>query len=68
MTSSRTDAADSPGPLARLAALDTCACSDAMDKLGVAGTVRASLGVYNDRDDIDALAAAVEACQEMFLR
>jgi cysteine desulfurase/selenocysteine lyase len=39
-----------------------------MDKLGVAGTVRASLGVYNDRDDIDALAAAVEACREMFSR
>ncbi|HWB49924.1 MAG TPA: cysteine desulfurase [Stellaceae bacterium] len=39
-----------------------------MDRLGVAGTVRASLGVYNDRDDIDALAAAVEACREMFSR
>jgi cysteine desulfurase / selenocysteine lyase len=39
-----------------------------MDKLGVAGTVRASLGVYNDRDDIDRLAAAVEACREMFSR
>jgi cysteine desulfurase/selenocysteine lyase len=39
-----------------------------MDKLGVAGTVRASLGVYNDRADIDALAAAVEACREMFSR
>ena len=39
-----------------------------MDKLGIAGTVRASLGVYNDRDDIDALAAAVEACREMFSR
>jgi len=39
-----------------------------MDKLGIAGTVRASLGVYNDRDDIDALAAAVEACREMFIR
>jgi cysteine desulfurase / selenocysteine lyase len=37
-----------------------------MDKLGIAGTVRASLGVYNDRDDIDRLAAAVEACREMF--
>ena len=37
-----------------------------MDSLGIAGTVRASLGVYNDRDDIDALAAAVEACREMF--
>ncbi|HXP03389.1 MAG TPA: cysteine desulfurase [Stellaceae bacterium] len=39
-----------------------------MDKLGIAGTVRASFGVYNDRDDIDRLAAAVEACREMFLR
>jgi cysteine desulfurase/selenocysteine lyase len=39
-----------------------------MDKLGVAGTVRASLGVYNDEADIDRLAAAVEACREMFVR
>jgi cysteine desulfurase/selenocysteine lyase len=39
-----------------------------MDRLGITGTVRASLGVYNDRDDIDALAAAVEACREMFSR
>jgi cysteine desulfurase/selenocysteine lyase len=39
-----------------------------MDKLGVAGTVRASFGVYNDEGDIDRLAAAVEACREMFLR
>ena len=34
----------------------------------IAGTVRASFGVYNDRDDIDRLAAAVEACREMFSR
>ncbi len=39
-----------------------------MDKLGIAGTVRASLGVYNDRADIDTLAAAVEAAREMFSR
>ena len=39
-----------------------------MDKLCIAGTVRASFGVYNDRTDIDALAAAVEACREMFSR
>ncbi|HVC51306.1 MAG TPA: cysteine desulfurase [Stellaceae bacterium] len=39
-----------------------------MDRLGVAGTVRASFGIYNDRDDIDRLAAAVEACREMFSR
>ena len=39
-----------------------------MDKLGVAGTVRASLGLYNDEADIDRLAAAVKACREMFVR
>jgi cysteine desulfurase / selenocysteine lyase len=39
-----------------------------MDKHGIAGAVRASFGVYNDRDDIDALAAAIEACREMFSR
>ncbi|MFI4947197.1 MAG: aminotransferase class V-fold PLP-dependent enzyme [Alphaproteobacteria bacterium] len=39
-----------------------------MDKLGLMGTVRASFGVYNDEADIDRLAAAVEACREMFLR
>jgi len=39
-----------------------------MDKLGLAGTVRASLGVYNDESDIDRLATAIEACREMFRR
>src|ERR1041384_7155432 len=39
-----------------------------MEKLGVAGTVRASLGAYNDEADIDLLAKAVEACREMFVR
>ena len=39
-----------------------------MDKLGVPGTVRASFGIYNDRADIDRLAAAIEACREMFSR
>jgi len=39
-----------------------------MDRLGVAGTVRASFGVYNDEADIDRLAQAVEACREMFRR
>jgi cysteine desulfurase / selenocysteine lyase len=37
-----------------------------MEKLGLAGTVRASLGVYNDEIDIDRLVAAIEACREMF--
>lgn len=39
-----------------------------MDKLGLAGTVRVSLGVYNDEADIDRLAEAIEACREMFQR
>ena len=39
-----------------------------MEKLDLAGTVRASLGVYNDEADIDRLAQAVEACREMFRR
>jgi len=39
-----------------------------MEKLDLAGTVRASLGVYNDESDIDRLAEAVEACREMFGR
>ena len=39
-----------------------------MEKLGLAGTVRASLGVYNDESDIDRLAEAIEACREMFQR
>lgn len=40
---SRTEAADSPGLLPRLAALDTCACSDAMDKLGLPSGVALGL-------------------------
>ena len=30
-----------------------------MDRFGVPATVRASFGVYNDRDDVDALVAAL---------
>ena len=39
-----------------------------LEKLGLAATTRASLGVYNDETDIDALAAAIEAAQAMFTR
>ncbi|HEX3538650.1 MAG TPA: cysteine desulfurase [Stellaceae bacterium] len=39
-----------------------------MDRLGVAGTVRASFGVYNDDADVDRLVAAIEAAREMFCR
>jgi len=37
-----------------------------MDRLGVTATTRASLGVYNDESDIDALAEAIVAAQKMF--
>ena len=37
-----------------------------IEKLGYPATTRASLGVYNDESDIDALAAAIEAGREMF--
>jgi cysteine desulfurase / selenocysteine lyase len=37
-----------------------------MESLGLSGTTRASLGVYNDESDIDALVAAIAAVQEMF--
>jgi cysteine desulfurase/selenocysteine lyase len=39
-----------------------------LDKLGLPATTRASLGIYNDESDIDALAAAIKAAQEMFVR
>jgi cysteine desulfurase / selenocysteine lyase len=39
-----------------------------MDKLGLAATTRASLGVYNDESDIDALAEAIRAAQAIFTR
>ncbi len=39
-----------------------------LDRLGLAATTRASLGIYNDERDIDALAAAIAAAQTMFTR
>jgi cysteine desulfurase / selenocysteine lyase len=39
-----------------------------MEKLGLAGTTRASLGVYNDEADIDRLAEAIQGAREMFSR
>jgi cysteine desulfurase / selenocysteine lyase len=37
-----------------------------MDKLNLSATTRASLGIYNDESDIDALAVAIRAAQDMF--
>jgi cysteine desulfurase/selenocysteine lyase len=41
-------------------------CQPLMTRLGLAATVRASLALYNTRDEIDALAAAVSHAREMF--
>jgi cysteine desulfurase / selenocysteine lyase len=37
-----------------------------MRRLGVAATARASLYLYNDEDDVDALAHGLDACAELF--
>jgi cysteine desulfurase / selenocysteine lyase len=41
-------------------------CQPLMDRLGVPGTARASLAFYNTRDDIDALAAALDHVHGIF--
>lgn len=38
-----------------------------MDRLGIPGTVRASLSFYNTRDEIDALAQGLEKVKKLFL-
>jgi len=37
-----------------------------MDRFGVAATVRASFAIYNDRDDVDALADGIARVKELF--
>ncbi len=37
-----------------------------MERFGVPATVRASLGLYNDRDDVDALVAGLHKVKELF--
>jgi cysteine desulfurase/selenocysteine lyase len=37
-----------------------------MSRLGVPATARASLGVYNGRDDLDALVAGIEKVRALF--
>jgi cysteine desulfurase/selenocysteine lyase len=41
-------------------------CQPLMTALGLAATVRASLALYNSRDDVDAFASAVGRAREMF--
>jgi cysteine desulfurase/selenocysteine lyase len=41
-------------------------CQPLMDRLGVPATSRASLALYNNHDDIDALSAALQTVRELF--
>ena len=42
-------------------------CQPLMDRLGVAATARASLALYNTRQEIDALATALDRVREVFV-
>ena len=39
-----------------------------MDRLGITGTVRASFGMYNTADEVDALLNGVERVKLMFAK
>jgi cysteine desulfurase/selenocysteine lyase len=41
-------------------------CQPLMGRLGVPATARASLALYNTREDVDALVAALRTVQEVF--
>lgn len=41
-------------------------CQPLMQRLGVAATARASFAMYNDHDDVEALAGAIRKVQEVF--
>ena len=41
-------------------------CQILHDKLGISATARASIGVYNSKDDIDILCKAIDNCKKVF--
>ena len=41
-------------------------CQILHEKIGVAATARASLGVYNTKEDIDVLVKSIENCKKIF--
>ncbi len=41
-------------------------CQILHDKVGVAATARASLGIYNTKEDMDVLCEAIEKCKKIF--
>ena len=43
-------------------------CQILHDKLGLSATARASLGVYNTKDDLDKLNESINKCKKIFDR
>ena len=41
-------------------------CQILHDKLGISASARASIGVYNDKEDIDILSEAIKKCKKVF--
>ena len=41
-------------------------CQILHDKLGIAATARASIGIYNTKEDIDILCQAIDKCKKVF--
>jgi cysteine desulfurase / selenocysteine lyase len=41
-------------------------CQILHEKLGLSATARASIGVYNDKEDVDKLSEAIKNCQKVF--
>ena len=41
-------------------------CQILHDKLGISATARASIGVYNTKEDIDVLCESIENCKKVF--
>ena len=41
-------------------------CQILHEKMGIAASARASLGIYNSKEDIDALSSAIKKCNEVF--
>ena len=41
-------------------------CQILHDKLGIPASARASIGVYNDKEDIDVLCESIKKCKKVF--
>ena len=41
-------------------------CQILHEKMGIVASARASLGIYNSKDDIDALSNAIKKCNKVF--